>query len=268
MTRERLQKVLSRAGVSSRRKAEELILAGRVSVNGKTAVELGTRADLEVDSVRVDGRRIRPGGPVRVLALHKPREVVTSLNDPEGRPTVRDLIPGRHGRLYPVGRLDYHSEGLLLLTNDGDLAHAIQRAGSGIAKIYEVKVKGRPAASSLRRFARGMVIEGRPTRPSRVAALRSTKEAGNTWLEVTLHEGRRNQIRLMFQRLGHPVQKLKRVRVGPIALAPLRPGGHRELQADEIDALRQAVGMPCTRRPRRSGQEPRFGERGPKRRKA
>ena len=240
--RARLQKILARAGLASRRRAEEMIRAGRVSVNGRRVTEMGQLADPEADAIRVDGRPLRRPGVARVLAVYKPRGVVTTLDDPEGRPTIADLLPRGGERLFPVGRLDYHSEGLLLLTNDGDLAYRILRPGAGVTKTYHVKVRGVPGATELRRFARGLPLDGRRTLPARVRPLRPTTE-GNSWVEVILNEGRRNQIRRMFQILGHPVQRLRRVQVGPIELGDLTPGTCRELREAELQRLRQAVGI-------------------------
>ena len=238
----RLQKILSRAGITSRRKAEDLIREGRVSVNGKAVRELGTRADPRRDAIRVDGKRVGPPARPRIFALYKPRSVVTSLSDPQGRATVAHFLPSVGERLYPVGRLDFHSEGLLLLTNDGDLADAVMRAGSGVDKTYMVKVRGIPGGTALGRFCAGMHLDGRRTRPARAVLRRTTgARRGNAWVEVTLHEGRRNQIRRMFQQLGHPVQKLRRVQVGPVSLGELQPGQSRELRPREVAALhRQA----------------------------
>lgn len=236
----RLQKILARAGVSSRRAAEELIREGRVRVNGAIARELGTKADPEVDRIQVDGRRLAREPLARVLALHKPRGVVTTLSDPQGRPSISDLVPQRGGRLFPVGRLDFHSEGLLLLTNDGDLAQSILRPSSHVPKTYHVKVRGTPPPAVLGRFARGLPLDGRRTQPARVETLRTTRD-GNAWLEIVLHEGRRNQIRRLLQMLGHPVQRLRRVAVGPVELGSLRPGESRVLDAKEVEQLRTAA---------------------------
>ncbi|MGD8375595.1 MAG: pseudouridine synthase [Acidobacteriota bacterium] len=236
----RLQKLLARAGVASRRGAEALIREGRVSVNGSAVQEMGVLADPRRDRIRVDGRRLPAPRRRRVLALNKPREVITTLSDPQGRRTVADLLPRRGDRLFPIGRLDYHSEGLLLLTNDGDLARAVAAPG-GIAKTYHVKVRGNPSPEALRRFAHGLRLDGRRTRAARAHPLRQTAE-GNAWIEVTLHEGRRNQIRRMFKMLGHPVQRLRRVRVGGVELGGLQVGAVRELTPAEIEALERTVG--------------------------
>jgi 23S rRNA pseudouridine2605 synthase len=261
----RLQKILSRAGITSRRKAEDLIREGRVSVNGKAVRELGTRADPRRDAIRVDGKRVGRAARPRIFVLYKPRGVVTSLSDPQGRATVAQFLPSVAERLYPVGRLDYHSEGLLLLTNDGDLADAVMRAGSGVDKTYLVKVRGIPDGAALRRFSGGMQLDGRRTRPARAALRRTTGvKSGNAWVEVTLHEGRRNQIRRMFQQLGHPVQKLRRTQVGPVSLGELQPGQTRELRPPEVLALRRQAhsrGEAVTSR-RLPASRPRPGTRG------
>jgi 23S rRNA pseudouridine2605 synthase len=254
---DRLQKILARAGITSRRKAEDLIREGRVSVNGKPVSELGTRADPRRDAILVDGHAISAPAPPRVFALYKPKAVVTSMRDPEGRPCVGEFLPPTSGRLYPVGTLDYHSEGLLLLTNDGELANAVMRAGSGVEKVYMVKVKGSPGEEVLQRFRGGMHLDGRRTRPAQVRVRRPKGErSGNTWVEVTLHEGRKNQIRRMFQALEHPVQKLRRTRVGPVILGDLQPGECRELRPREVEALHRKAGSkrPRTRSSGRTGQ--------------
>lgn len=261
---QRLQKILARAGVASRRKAEDLIVAGRVTVNGARVSELGAKADPDTDVIQLDGRPLAPPAPPRVFALHKPKGVITTLEDPEGRPTVRDYLPRAGVRLFPVGRLDFHSEGLLLLTNDGEIADRILRPGGTILKTYHVKVRGVPSAAALARLARGLPLEGRRTLPARVAPLGSTREAGNTWIEVILQEGRRNQIRRLFQLLGHPVQKLKRVQIGPIRLGSLKPGTWRELDRREVAALLEGEvppGEPQRRRVAGARRPPASGKR-------
>jgi pseudouridine synthase len=234
--RERLQKILSRAGLTSRRSAERWILEGRVQVNGHRVERLGEKADPRSDDIRVDGRPLRLPGRRLVVALYKPRGVVTTLSDPQGRPTVRDLLGGIRERVYPVGRLDYHSEGLLLLTNDGDLAAELMAPRSHTPKVYQVKVRGVPGPETLQRLARGVVLEGRRTLPARMRLLRGEQ---NAWVEVRLIEGRRNQIREMFKRVGHPVSKLRRVRIGALGLGSLRPGEHRVLTDTEVELLRR-----------------------------
>lgn len=232
---ERLQKLISRSGVASRRKAEELIKQGLVSLNGEIVSELGTKADPERDAIRVQGKRIfgKPGRPV-YLMLNKPRGYISSTEDPEGRRKVTDLLGRFRSKVYPVGRLDYNSEGLLLLTNDGDFANRVLSAKSEIPKTYRVKVTRRLSDEQLERFAAGLNIEGRPTAPAKI---RLVKPAENPWYEVTLIEGRNRQLHKMFQRLGCLVEKIKRMRIGPLKLAELPPGQFRELTADEVARL-------------------------------
>jgi len=270
---ERLQKIISRAGIASRRKAEELILGGRVSVNGVVARELGTKADPATAQIRVDNKPLRPPRNVVYLALNKPRECVTTLSDPEGRPTVMNFLKGVKERVYPVGRLDYHTEGLLLFTNDGDFANRILSAALGIPKTYWAKVAGTPAEDDLEKLRRGILIDRRRTLPAHIRPLSRTRKVsqsrerqradspsrrhgavrpladrkvssedrekgGNPWFEVILEEGRQNQIRRMFERIGHPVRKLKRVRVGSVSLGSLASGQYRFLTPAEIASLR------------------------------
>lgn len=236
MPEERLQKILSRAGVASRRQAEQLILEGRVTVNGKTVTELGTKADLERDHIKVDGRLLRRPRRLVYLALNKPRGCVTTLRDPEGRPTVMQFLRGVKERVYPVGRLDYASEGLLLFTNDGDFANAIMAAASHVPKTYLVKVNGLLTPEQEEQFRAGVPIEGRRTAP---AALRIVRRAQNPWYEVRLIEGRKNQIRLMFAHFGKLVEKLQRVRIGLLELGGLKPGRWRLLTPAEVERLRR-----------------------------
>jgi 23S rRNA pseudouridine2605 synthase len=240
---ERLQKILAAAGVASRRKAEELISAGRVSVNGKTVSELGSKADAEQDTICVDGKPLQ--GPERLvyLLVNKPKGYVTTVSDPEGRPTVMDLIGKRAERLYPVGRLDYASEGLLLMTNDGALAQRLTKAASHVPKTYHVKVSGRPSEQSLQRLRNGMTIEledGRRVKTSAVK-VRLLEDAANPWYEIVLIEGRNRQIRRMFHHVGHNVEKIKRVALGPLTL-DVAAGKYRELTPDEVERLQAACG--------------------------
>ena len=238
MPQERLQKLLAHAGVSSRRKAEQLILEGRVTVNGAVITELGTKADPDQDHIKVDGKRVKaPEKPV-YLALHKPKNCMTTVSDPEGRPTVMELLRGVKARVYPVGRLDYQSEGLLLLTNDGELANSIMSAATHLAKTYLVKINGTLTAEQEQAFRDGLPIEGRRTAP---AGLRLAHRAANPWYEVRLFEGRKNQIRLMFKHFGRLVEKLKRVKIGPLDLGTLKPGAFRYLSQAEVELLRKAV---------------------------
>jgi 23S rRNA pseudouridine2605 synthase len=235
---ERLQKILSQAGVTSRRQAEKYILEGRVSVNGTTITEMGSKADLERDHIKVDGKLVKPPKHQIYIALHKPNNTVTTVSDPERRATVMELLHGVAGRVYPVGRLDYHSEGLLLLTNDGDLANAITSASTHLAKTYLVKSNGALSPDQEQRFREGVPLSGKRTLP---AGLKLIHSATNPWYEVRLFEGRNNQIRLMFKHFGRLVEKLRRVRIGPIELGPLKPGQFRYLTAEEILKLKRAV---------------------------
>ena len=238
MPEERLQKILSQAGVASRRQAEKFIQEGRVSVNGATVTELGSKADLERDHIKVDGRSIHPPKHQVYIALNKPNNTVTTVSDPEQRQTVMDLLRGVKERVYPVGRLDYHSEGLLLLTNDGALANAITSASTHLAKTYLVKANGALSGDQERKFREGVPISGRRTLP---AGLKLARSGVNPWYEVRLYEGRNNQIRLMFQHFGRLVEKLRRVSIGPLELGPMKPGEFRYLTAEELRKLKHAV---------------------------
>jgi 23S rRNA pseudouridine2605 synthase len=286
VSEERLQKILARAGVASRRKAEELIREGRVTVNGQPAA-IGDKADLAHDSVKLDETRIQAPSSHRYLLLNKPRGVMSTVSDPAGRTTVIDLVPPAMRRaLAPVGRLDFQTEGLLLLTDDGDLAQQVAHPSFGCWKTYEVKVRGRPAAEQVERLRAGIVLEGRRTAPCRIVALRRSSkttpaalrraragagkggpagqgrrgrprgapESDNaSWWSVELGEGRTRQIREMFQRIGHPVQKLRRVAIGPVSDPNLPVGSLRELSEREVAALRKAG--PPVRRPAAEGRE-------------
>jgi len=240
MPAERLQKILARAGLASRRKAEEYILAGRVTVNGKPVLQLGAKADPERDHIKVDGKLIRLPRQYVYLALNKPKGCVTTLWDPQGRRTVRDLIKGVPERVYPVGRLDYHSEGLLLLTNDGDFTARILSPASKIPKTYLVKVNGPLTPEQEEEFRQGIPLYGRRTAP---AQLRLVRRARNPWYSVTLVEGRQNQIRLMFRHFGRLVEKLKRVRIGFLELGSLKPGAYRLLTPAEVARFRKLLGL-------------------------
>ena len=246
---ERLQKIIARAGVTSRRKAEELILAGRVTVNGHVVTELGSKADAESDHIKVGGRLLHRPRELVYIMLNKPRGVVTTLHDPEGRETVMKYLRGVHERVYPVGRLDYASEGLLLLTNDGELANIILTGGKQAPKTYVVKTNGYPDAAALQRFREGINLDGRPTLPARIRLIRS---GDNPWYEVTLIEGRQNQIRRMFHRLGFLVEKLRRVQIGPLELGWLKPGEFRYLTEQEVQRFRRLArtARPRTERPK------------------
>ena len=236
---QRLQKLIAAAGIASRRHGEELINAGEVTVNGKIVTELGAKADPETDHIKVKGRLLNPllqkHEYVYVL-LNKPKGYLSSMADPNGRPLVTDLIPSRLGRLHPVGRLDFNTEGLLLLTNDGEFTNVITSARNRIAKVYEVKVKGVPPESAIDRLRRGIAIgKGERTAPAEVRKLREIK--ANSWFEVILHEGRNQQIRRMFDAIGHSVVKLRRTRIGTLDDRGLPLGKWRRLMEVEVKRL-------------------------------
>ncbi len=247
---ERLQKVLAHAGISSRRAAERLIVEGRVSVNGSVVTELGTKVDAERDAIKVDGKRVgAPPSGRTYLALHKPRGVVTTLSDPEGRPTVKDFLRGIKARVYPVGRLDFHSEGLLILTDDGTLARNLMHPSRGVEKTYLAKVKGQPDPDVLLRLSRGIPLDGKRTGPAKVRVVR---RGDNAWIEITIGEGRNRQVRRMFQAVGHPVSRLRRLEYGGVLLGRLLAGQLRPLSEAEIAELnRVAAGEPEAPRRRR-----------------
>src|ERR1051325_6399359 len=232
---ERLQKILSQAGIASRRASEKLMLEGRVSVNGTTVTELGTKADPARDDIRVDGSRIKKTGRHIYLLLNKPRGYVTTRSDPHKRRTVLDLLKGVREYIYPVGRLDYDTEGLLILTNDGDLAAKLTHPRHEIARVYEAHVLGEPDEHDLSRLSKGIVIDGRRTEPAEVIAL------GPGHLRITVREGRNRQVRKMCDAIGHPVDELKRVAIGPIRDPKLRVGQWRDLTAEEIKRLQRAA---------------------------
>lgn len=258
---ERLQKILAQAGIASRRAAEQIILDGRVQVNGEVVTELGTRADPHRDHVRVDGKLLHGPEPQRYFMLNKPRGYVTTLEDPEGRPTVSSLlgqesqkkVTGEHKRmprLYPVGRLDYLSEGLLLMTNDGELANRLSKASAGVEKTYLVKVSGKPTAEAVEQLRRGVMIDrgrldevkaGRRdrilTQPAKIEQVRG---GDNPWFEVSLTEGRNRQLRKMFEEVGHHVEKIRRIAYGALTL-DVPPGAFRELSMGEVQALNRAA---------------------------
>ena len=273
MPAERLQKIIAAAGIASRRKAEELITAGLVSVNGQTVTELGSKADPQVDHIKVNGRAIGTAERRVYLLLNKPKGYVTTVTDPEGRPTVLDLVRGVKARVYPVGRLDYLSEGLLLLTNDGELAQKLTHASSHVPKTYLVKVSGKPSDSAIAKLRRGVFLPAEQTplqspkakqkpasarRRSKTVhtapvRIRRVRESANPWYEITLIEGRNRQIRRMFEQVGHHVEKIKRVRYGPLEL-DVEPGKVRQLTIDEVQQLKSVTGPPRRQRPQHRGK--------------
>jgi 23S rRNA pseudouridine2605 synthase len=238
----RLQKLLSQAGVASRRAAERLIAEGRVTINGRTVAEMGTKADPEADDIRVDGRRVKSAERHRYILLYKPTGVVTTRSDPERRRTILDLLVGIREYVYPIGRLDYDSEGLLLLTNDGDLAARLTHPRHGVERTYEARVAGMPDDDALERLRNGIPLDGRRTRPAVVMLLNSGRREPEGIVRMTIREGRNRQIRRMLEAVGHPVRSLKRTRFGPVSDRHLKPGHWRELTADELRRLKRAAG--------------------------
>lgn len=236
----RLHKYLAEAGVASRRACEELILAGRVRVNGRVVHELGTTVDGFQDRVEVDGREVRPEAKVYVL-LYKPRGYVTTARDPQGRRKVTDLVAGAGGRVFPVGRLDYDSEGLLLLTNDGDLAYRLTHPRFHVPKTYRVVLDRTPGPAALGAIERGVRLEDGPTAPAEIRLLGG--DGGEALVEMTIHEGRKRQVRRMWAALGFEVKRLKRVRMAGLELGRLEPGGWRHLQPSELQSLRKLVSL-------------------------
>jgi 23S rRNA pseudouridine2605 synthase len=237
---ERLQKILAHAGIASRRKAEEIITEGRVTVNGKVVTELGTRADAASDVIRVDGKRIRLSSRNIYVLLNKPKNVVSTSSDPHDRPTVMEYVGTVKERIYPVGRLDFASEGLLILTNDGEFTKWMTKAGV-VPKVYHVKVAGKPEEALLAKLRRGMYLDGERLAPCEITAL---KEGDNPWYEVTLHQGRNQQIRKMFGVSGHPVEKLRRVRIGFLEDRKLKAGAWRYLNEKEVERFKREFRKP------------------------
>ena len=237
MPEERLQKLLSQAGVTSRRKAEEMIVEGRVTVNGKTVTELGSKADLETDHIKVDGQLLHAPRHHTYIALNKPKACMTTVSDPEGRQTVMHLMRGVRERVFPVGRLDYHSEGLLLLTSDGEFAHRLMDPAHHVTKVYVVKVTGALTEEQEKLFREGIPMHGRKTAPAEIKLI---KHGANPWYEVKITEGRQNQIRVMFKHLGKLVEKLRRVKIGFLEL-DLPPGRYRSLTPPEVAKFRRVL---------------------------
>src|ERR1700754_4323994 len=236
---QRLQKLIATAGIASRRHAEELISSGKVTINGKVVTELGTKADPDKDHIKVNGKLINPQLKARdkvYVLLNKPRGYLSSVSDPEKRPLVTELLPPNLGRLHPVGRLDFNTEGLLLLTNDGDLTNYVTAARNRVEKVYEVKVKGVPAEGAIQRLRRGITLEdGTRTAPAKIEQLGETQN--NAWYEVLLHQGRNPQARRMLELIGHPVLKMKRVRIGFLTDDHLKLGHWRFLTPAEAARL-------------------------------
>ena len=255
MPAERLQKIIAAAGIASRRKAEQLITGGLVSVNGQIVTELGTKAEAETDHIRVNGKLLKGAQRHVYYVMNKPKGHVTTVSDPHGRPTVMDLLQKVGERVYPVGRLDYASEGLLLFTNDGDLAHKLTQASSHVPKTYVVKVSGVPKDEAIESLRTGVLIREEDskgakkvrTAPAKIALI---KQSDNPWFEITLIEGRNRQIRKMFEAVGHHVEKIRRVRYGPIQL-DVEPGKLRPLEAREVESLRIAASHKSTAMPKR-----------------
>ncbi|HZD40039.1 MAG TPA: pseudouridine synthase [Terriglobales bacterium] len=240
---QRLQKIVAQAGLASRREAERWILEGRVSVNGAVVRKLGSQADPGKDSIRVDGKRIRRVAASLYFALHKPPGVITSMKDSRGRPDLAKFLSslGTQNRVFPVGRLDFNSAGLLLLTNDGLLAQRLTHPRFGVKKRYRVKLNACPNEPELMKLRKGIRLEDGMTSPAQVRVVERLKK--NAWLEIEIHEGRNRQVRRMFDALGYFVEKLIRVRFGPVSLGGLAPGEIRPLFTREVEALKRAVGL-------------------------
>lgn len=240
---ERLQKILSRMGVASRRHAEDLIRQGRVTVNGQIAT-LGMKADPQRDHIKVDGRLLLRQEPKTYIMLYKPKGVLTTLEDPEGRPTIKEILDRIKYRVYPVGRLDFYSEGLLICTNDGDLAYRLIHPRFKVPKTYWVKVKGHVPEKKLDIIRSGMRLDdGTKTLPCQVRLIRMPRTRNNTWVEITMTEGKKRQIRRMFEKLRHPVLKLKRIKIDGVRLTGLLPGQWRYLTPEEVRRLKEATGL-------------------------
>ncbi len=248
MAEERLQKLIARSGLCSRREADQMIRDGRVTVNGRVAAP-GDRADARSDHVKVDGRSIRRPEPLRYLLLYKPREVMSTCDDPEGRTTVIDIVrPAIKERVFPVGRLDFHSEGLIVLTNDGDLAARLTHPRYGVVREYLVKVRGDLSAAERQQLLRGTVVDGMPVRPRRAQRDAATRAGGNAWWRIEVTEGRTHEVRELFFRAGHHVQRLRRTAIGPLRDDTLRPGDFRTLSDDEVRKLYAAARRPAPTR--------------------
>lgn len=235
---ERLQKILSKCGIASRRKAEEMILQGKVTVNGAVA-GLGMKADSAKDHIKVNGRLIKSSGPRVYIMFNKPDRCITSTHDPEGRPTVKDFLKGVKANVSPVGRLDYNSEGLLIMTNDGELANSITHPGNKVSKTYLVKISGVLEDRNIAKLENGIRLEDGTTAPAKVKKIKKTE--ANSWIEITIYEGRKRQIRRMLEQVGHTVIKLRRTRINGLELGRLQPGAFRYLSPEEIKRLRNII---------------------------
>jgi len=246
----RLQKVIARAGISSRRKAEELIQSGQVTVNGEVVTKLGTRVDPSQDHIKISGKHLPAPAPDMFLILNKPSGVVSTLQDPEGRPTIKHLLPKASLRVFPVGRLDFDSEGLLLLTNNGEVAQACLHPSHHVLKTYLIKIKGVLEDSEILQLKRGLPLEDGQTAPAKIR--KAGKAEANSWVEMTIHEGRKHQVKRMLEYLGHPVIRLKRIQFGPLNLGSLPLGESRFLTDKEANALRQLL-LPKESKTRRAG---------------
>lgn len=257
MTKERLQKLIARSGLCSRRDADRMVSEGRVTVNGQTAA-LGAKADPEVDHIKVDGKRLKPAEPNRYVLLYKPRAVMTTCDDPEERRTVIDLVrPIVKERVFPVGRLDYHSEGLLLLTNDGALAARVTHPRYGVVREYMVKIRGDLDEAQVQQLRAGTVIDGHHVKPLSAERVRKSAGGTSTWWRVEVTEGRTHEVRQLFFRVGRLVQRLRRSAIGPLRDSTLRSGDFRMLTDDEVGALRRAAGQkPKPTQPRRTRKKP------------
>jgi pseudouridine synthase len=237
----RLNKFLSQSGVASRREADKLITAGRISVNDKVVDVLGTKIDEEKDQVYIDGKKISKEEGLVYLTLNKPPGFLVTLNDPFKRPTIKDLLPGLKQRVFPVGRLDFESEGILLLTNDGELSHRLLHPRYKIPKVYNVKLIGNPESSNLDRLRKGIYLDGKKTSPAKIQLLSSGPK--RTLIKIELYEGRKREVRRMFEAIGHRVISLKRIRFSEITLGNLQPGKWRYLRPGEVQKLKKKVGL-------------------------
>jgi 23S rRNA pseudouridine2605 synthase len=258
---QRLQKILSQAGVASRRAAERLIAEGRVTLNGKPVQEMGTKADAAADDIRVDGRRLHAPERKRYILLNKPAGYVSTRSDPQRRRTVLDLLVGVREYVYPVGRLDYDTVGLLLLTNDGDLAARLTHPRHGVERSYEARVAGMPDGDALRQLREGIPLDGRRTLPAEATLLNDRRGQREGVLQITIREGRNRQVRRMLEAVGHPVRELARTRIGPLTDRRLKVGTWRDLTADEVRMLQALANRPAPtpppRRPRPAAARPR-----------